>query len=404
MPNNHLIIKNSSRHTVILALALILIVIATGFSSCSPARDDYMVYVIADDPADQGQLVFYDPLHDTHSPILPEWSIHDISISIKDRLAFSSSHEGKSEIYLLDYPFNGKSPTNITPNTIMDNQRLIGWSTDGLYLAYESTLRNEKTLIIWDGTVATAIYQHNYQIGEFSWSQDGRLVFTDFYTSTYPTPTDQDPSEIFIWNGTTIISLSQNPSGVDRYPAWNSDGQLAFLSEHNDVYDIFVWDGRSKVNDLPDIRSFANIAPDFTDYISIPEWTNSGSLTFVGAEPGEHAQIYEWNGQTVTNLSQNADLHNGGQRWRGDGYWAFTTWFSREQLIYVRDATNQTLLTTEGQYPPAWSESGLLMFCVPSRLGWGLAIWDGSEVVKIVHGYQIEAFWRNGAGVFCTSG
>jgi Tol biopolymer transport system component len=368
--------------------------------ACTSVRGDYMVYSITD-YGEQPRLMLYDPGAGTHTALLLKWRVENFSISAKNRLAFLSSDDGKSDIYLLDYPFVGKTPVKITSTT--SEKYIFGWSKDGRYLAYESAQPDGKTLLLWDGKASAPIYQYQNYIGELEWSADGRLAFTDFYT--FDSNPGQDPSEVLVWDGTALSSVSQNPSGGDRFPAWSAAGQLAFLSEQRGGYDILVWDGVSQLSGLPDTHTYANIAPDWTFYYSNPVWTDSGLLTFIATGPGDqHAQIYLWNGHAAVNISQNPGLHNGGQHWSADGHWAFITFFSKEQLLYVRDPANQTLLTTPGQYSPAWSDSGLLMFCVPSSPGWSLAIWNGSTVIEIAHGYLIEAFWRNGSGVLCSSG
>lgn len=370
--------------------------------SCSTIRDDYLVYVI-NELSGESQLIFYDPVKDIHAPILSGWEIDTISLSIKNQLAFSSSHEGNSEIYILDYPFTDNVPVNITHDKSTDDN-VFSWSPDGHYLVFRSEQVDGKTLSIWDGNAVSSIHQYKVQIGELSWSLDNRLAFTEFYTFVLPYEGDQN--EIFIWDGNTTTSVSQNPSGNDRSPSWNTDGELAFLSERDGEYDIFIWDGISKSNDKPDINSYQNISPSLTNYYSNPIWTNSGSLTFIAFGPeDQHAQIYKWDGQTATNISKNPGLHNGGQSWRSDGYWSFATFFS-SPLLYVRNERNQTQLTVEGAYAPAWSQNGLLMFCsyAPAPYGWQLSMWDGEKVVEIAQGYRIIAEWRNGAEAFCSSG
>jgi Tol biopolymer transport system component len=293
----------------------------------------------------------------------------------------------------------------------------LTWSPDGSYLAYVSTQANGATLFIWNGESNIPIHHSSESISDMAWSHDGRLAFTVFLKKEV-FPYEDDTAEIFIWDGKTTTSLSQNPTGDDRSPAWNKDGQLAFLSERDGDYDIFIWDGTSKVNDVADVNTFINVAPHLTSYFSHPVWTNSGSLSFGGLD----AQIYAWNEQNVTNVSLNPDFHNGGQSWRSDGYWAFITYFSSEQLVYIRDEKNKTILATEGQYAPAWSENGYLMFCnsasrrkwifsmshlprtYTEHSGWVLSMWTGRKIIDIAQGSEIEAAWPNGENIFCSSG
>jgi Tol biopolymer transport system component len=301
----------------------------------------------------------------------------------------------------LDYPFTENVPISITSYTSSENTP-FSWSPDGRYLAFESFRVDEKILSIWDGDSILDIHKYQEEISGISWSLTDRLAFTEFYTFVFPY--EGDPSEVFIWDGNTTVSVSQNPTGEDRSPAWSEDGQLAFLSNRNGEYDIFVWDGISENNGQPNIKSFTNVASELTQYFSSPTWTNNNTIAFVaGNESDVHVQVYEWNGQSAKNISQNPPFHNGGQTWRNDGYWAFVTFFSSSQNLYIRDDHNQTVLETKGQYLPAWSRSGLLAFCVPERPNWTLSIWNGKDVVKIAHGGFIMAKWSNGEYVLCSS-
>lgn len=340
--------------------------IALGLNACSllksfdgeTERNDYLVYLI-DDGSRQRQLIQYDPANNSHTQILHDWDIEEFCLSKNYRLAFSSSRDGNSNIYVLDYPFSENVPIKITLDSATENTP-ISWSPDEHYLLFDSVRADNKKLSVWDGKNISSIYEYHEQVGEVSWSPSSQLTFTDFYT--FISPRDGDPSEIFIWDGNFTVSLSQNPSGEDRFPMWSQDGQLAFLSERNDKYGIFVWDGISMNNGLPDINTFENIAPELTQYFSHPTWTNSGSIAFSGSDDSDlYAQIYEWDGETARNISKNPSSHNGGQTWRDDGYWAFVTFFSGEQKLYIRDHANQTILETKGQYQPAWSQKGVLL-------------------------------------------
>jgi dipeptidyl aminopeptidase/acylaminoacyl peptidase len=111
---------------------------------------DYLLYLIRDDPGKKRQLIFYDPTKDDHTPILPDWEIYGFSFAVNNRLAFVSSREGNSKLYILDYPFWDNVPINIAddPDT---GYYLFSWSPDGQFLVYESIQDDKKTLWLWDG-------------------------------------------------------------------------------------------------------------------------------------------------------------------------------------------------------------------------------------------------------------
>jgi Tol biopolymer transport system component len=344
----------------------------SGLQPVTAKEGDYLVYAVSPSLSSNSQFMLYDPAENTHVPILPDWNIRVLSMNANGRLAFSSLQEGISTIYVADYPFTNGIPVNITGYP-------RAWSPDGRYLLYSSFQDNETTLSIWDGESSTQIFHSPAHISEITWSQDGRLAFTLFDTP------DGDESEIYIWDGDETVSLTQNPTGEDRYPVWNEDGHLAFLSERAGVYDIFIWDGTSTINGLPDVHSFSNIAPSLTDYSTMPVWSSSGSLTFTGSGPGDgYIHIYEWDGAVATNISQNRDFHSVGQQWRSDGYWSFSTGLlSGEQLVYIRDEHNKTQLIQEG-YGVRWSESGYFIFCqrIVTGTRWSFTDVGLPEIVK----------------------
>lgn len=399
-------------------LSSIKIIALSKFQASVIKEGDYLVYVISNYPT--SQLRLYDLATKTHTPILSGNDIRNISISATGRLAYSSVHEGSRAIYVLDYPFTNIPPVNVTGITSTRYYRMV-WSPDGRYLAYAAIQNDGATLSIWDGKSSFQISHSPASIGELIWSPDGRLAFSIFFT--HSSPYQGDSSEVFIWDENKMVNLSQNPTGEDRFPAWNEDGHLAFLSQGKGTYDIFVWDGFSMVNGVPDISTFNNIAPHLTSYYSRPVWTNTGSLTFEGTGARDtHIQIYEWDGKYATNISQNPGFHNGNQHWRNDGYWSFSTYFSSEELAYIRDEKNKTQLILDG-YGVRWSESGYFIFChrtitgyrwhfqkwefpriIEEYSGWTLSMGNGNKVVEIAHGREIAAAWANGESVLCSDG
>ncbi len=369
------------------------------------SNQDMLAYVIYNFDGEPTPLMLYDPRARDSTDLFEGFTVHPfvpmyfsgLTYSTDARLAFSSYHEGNADIYVLDARSGDRSPVNITQSSTID-EYVLAWSPDGRFLAFESHDNDNTLIFVWDGITAINITPEDMPSAaeryRTAWSQDGRLAFTIWFGFE----PDDPPDEIYLWDGTATTNLSQNPTGNDTFPAWSADGQLAFLSS----YGILVWDGVSVKNEAPDRDSFIHAAQGLTAYYSAPTWTNDGLLAFVSTIPPDtHAQIYVWDGHTATNISQNPTLHNGNPRWSGDGRWAFVTFFSREQLVYVRDADNRTLLTVEGQYGPAWSPSGYLLFCRP---GWILYMWDGREIIEVAQGRDIWAQWNGGSSILCSSG
>jgi Tol biopolymer transport system component len=323
-------------------------------------------------------------------------------------LAFSSNDlEEHQQIYIWD----GKAVINITPDEMNDSAESYNavWSPDGRYLAFWLKQEDNTLIYVWDGENSFNITPDlDYNISDYrpAWSSDGRLAFI----ANYHIDTSIYGSDIFLWNGSTTVNLSQNPTVEYSNLGWNPNGEFAFLTRHNCddnshcEYNVFVWDGVSVKNGSPNVDTFTNVAPGMIGYYSSPSWTLNGNLVFISQTSQDtHAQIYIWDGQTVTNISQNPKFHNGIPHWNADGRWAFSTFFSSEQLVYVRDADNKTLLSVDGQ-SPALSSGGYLIFCKYRRPEWVLYMWNGQDIIEITQGHNIWAQWQSGQGTFCTSG
>jgi hypothetical protein len=351
-------------------------------------------------------LIVYDPQSATRATFLTDADRTSFSFSADGRLACSAKSEGIDRIYVLDTLSAHPSPINIS-HDLRTNAYPLAWSRDGQHLALEVCQYDTNRLIyVWDGKKATNITPSDLadSARSFSvaWDSGERLAFTIWLR--YSFPRKGDPSEIYLWDGHTTSNLSQNPTGEDRNPTWSTDGRLAFLSGRDGKYGVHVWDGASVKNGSPDVGTFANIAPDITTYYSYPAWTNKGLLAFDAYESqDEHAQIYLWGGFAATNISQNPSMHNGFPTWNADGHWAFQTFFSPAQLVYVRDTENRTILTIDGG-SPAWSSSGYLAFCTFNRPEWALSMWDGKQTKLIAQGGEIWAQWQSGSRSTCSSG
>ena len=309
-------------------------------------------------------------------------------------LAFSL-YEDPGSLFIYVWDSKTGLATNITPGNMPANlsRYNASWSHDGRYLGFSSYEDPGSLFIyVWDSKTGLAsnirpdnmpasVSRYNAQ-----WSYDGRLIFTTWADDTLP-------SEIYFWDGYSTTNLSLNLAGDVQGLTWNTTGEMAILSESDGKYKILVWDGETMNNgDLND-NSLTEVAPGIINYYSFPSWSPQGTLVFLSqTQDDTHAQIYEWDGQTAKNISQNPNLHNGSPRWSPDGrLWAFATFFSSEQLLYVRDENDKTILTTEG-YSPAWSSDNTLAYCWRGEsIGWDLHLWDGQAINTIAHGVEVYA-------------
>lgn len=386
--------------TIIMIMSAVLILLARFTGTSRQSSGNLLAYT--DFERKDISLTLYDVDSRIGLPIGIAGTISGFSLSADSRLAYSSNETGNGEIYLLDTQADKPTTIDIT-QTPITHEVPLSWSPDGRYLAYVSNQDAKSALYIWDGETAADITPSDMQDKPVAyqtvWSDDGRLAFTiRFGFDVYQI------SEIYLWDGETTTNLSQNPNGEDRAPAWSRDERVAFLSARGGKFNIFVWDGQSFKNGLPDIQPLVDDPSGLIGYASLPGWTPDGQLTFTSQTAADtHTQIYVWDGQTATDISQNPGLHNGSPQWSRGGRWAFMTLFSPQQLLYVRDSDNRPLLTVEA-YQPAWSSGGYLLFCVPNRLGWGLSVWNGQEIISITDAYVINAQWGNGNGADCSSG
>lgn len=365
---------------------------------------DLLAYTVTNS-AGERSLMLYEPDTGIHTTLLSDIGYSGFRFSADGRIALSLTSKGYGEIHILDTQSENRLPVNLSQEKNIFG-RPLAWSPNGRYLAISSyPFSDGRQIYVWDGETAINITPNGMvkpaRGYDIAWSPDGRLAITAWFDFL----DDFKDSEIYVWDGETPTNLSQNPTGVDRNPSWSADGKLAFLSARDGEYDILIWDGISVKDSVPDINTFSNVMPEFTAAYSSPTWTNEGLLAFLAIPfQEEHRQVFVWDGQTATNISQNPGSPNQYQRWRADGHWAFQTFASSQGILHIRDAENRTILTTAGSFQPVWSSEGNLIYCNGNRVRYILSMWDGQDIIDIAQGYPIFAQWQSGPSVLCARG
>jgi hypothetical protein len=392
--------------TVVSTLAWMILILFIPFIFREPIHLDMLVYFLGRRYSQARLVMIYDLHRGLSAPLLRNAEFRNFRFNVDGRLAFTSAHEGNDEIYILDTTLVDSVPINISQNPNTDDYPL-GWSPDGRYLAFEShQAENNRRLYVWDGETTVDITPADlpHMVDSFwvTWSFDGRIAITAFYRND--SPDDPNGSDVYIWDGTTHTNLVQTPISSEGVHVWNHDGQLAFSVFQDNNYDIYIWDGVSFENGSPDNTTFVQVAPEISKYPARANWLHDGHLAFAGTSAQDTtAQIYVWDGQTATNISQNPTLHHSGISQSNDGRWAYVNFFSSQQFVYVRDAYNQPLFTVVGE-SAAWSPSGYLSFCARDSSDWALFIWDGQQINQIYHGNVIGIQWQGGTTTACSSG
>jgi Tol biopolymer transport system component len=436
-----------------LILLMLLLVFPLVPVSAQDASDNLLIatYIEGERPS----LDLYDPVANTTTSLFKDFAYQIALLSIDGRLAFGSPFEGGYEVHLLDtnhpeelstalrdshggYEFplswspdgrslaftsaqstdpgvqrlwiwDGTNAVDITPPDKAGSAFYEPyWSPDGRYVAF-TTYSNEnadRQIYVWDGKSSVNILPQeivnttqvfNYHL---AWSPDGRLAFSIEYS-------DSAPSDIYLWDGQQTVNVSQNPTYINREFAWSADGQLAFLSGTDSSDNLLLWDGVTLKDGQPDKESFVSIAPEMIGFFSPPTWTSQNQLVFSAlAAEDSNPQIYVWDGEAATNISQNPDEDNRNALWSADGRWVFTNNDLRDQFVYVKDTDNQSLLMTRGTnyFMPVWSSGGVLAFCRLDEPDWVLAVWDGQDIHEVARGASIRGQWQSGVSILCSSG
>jgi hypothetical protein len=152
--------------------------------------------------------------------------------------------------------------------------------------------------------------------------------------------------DVYVWDGEQTINVSNNDS-ADIYIQPFPDGQFAWLGIVSDRSEVFVWDGEQTLN--------VSNSPSY-DYF--PVWSNDGRLAWYtdqSDERGTSLQVAVWDGEQTMLLGREFG-------------WTDSAYFSADG----------------GQLSPVWSEDGRLAWLTVGTEGvTHLYVWDSAQVIRI---------------------
>jgi Tol biopolymer transport system component len=380
---------------------------------------DVLVYSVWNYDQAGERLFKYEPATGETTLLYESNSWLHFALSKHGRIVISTDWRwhNNGEMFSLDTLSNGTTPVNFTSVVGMRGYPL-GWSPDGEDLVFaswrignDSRHGEDLRLYMWHGETVSDITP-NFgngivdQYHRLDWSSDGRLLFSVSYS--YASSEREELPTRFLWDGTKIIPVDDILWGIPGGPIWSPSDELIFGRTVGRGIEIITWDGVSYWEGIPVTESMFIPVPRMVLYSPII-WTPEGHMVF-GAQSAEdtHVQLYLWDGQTVTNISQNPDAHNGSARWSDDGYWAFGTYFSPQHTIFIRNVDNKTVHTLQASSGPAWSLTKELVFCryddTAEDGSWGLFMWSAAGVIELARGAEIYAHWQSGQETVCSSG
>lgn len=281
---------------------------------------------------------------------------------VVSRLAWVSAIGGNTEIYMLDFS-NGEM-VNIS-NDLEDDRQPI-WSSDG-NLAWLATRNNDVEIYVWnsltgeivnvsqnpakrsDGTLALTNDR------EPAWSNDGRLAWASVREGNF---------EIYVWDSATelITNVSNNPN-ADLNPVWSEDGWLAWVEDFVDDYHL-SWN----INVLNTTTQQRYVIPAGRNSETIyPKWAVGGRLAWASQSEGNY-EIYVWDRaiNEVTNISRHParDIN---PAWSNNGRLAWSSNRSGNSDIYIWDSSiglipSNISRNSANNIHPVWSPTGGLLW------------------------------------------
>ncbi len=156
--------------------------------------------------------------------------------------------------------------------------------------------------------------------------------------------------DIFVWDRMLTVNITDH-FGNDIAPTWSHDGRMAWLSNRDGDFDVYVRQGERTLN------ISRNDHGDFE-----PIWSGDGRLAWIGRERQRGETVYVWDGETIMIAGRAAAVQNRSLAWASDGR---LRWVGLNQLsgaIYTWDgaATERVPLDVTALLSLSWSPEGRL--------------------------------------------
>lgn len=289
------------------------------------------------------------------------------SVPIREAVAYSGYDTASNEHGIVIVDMYRRLQINLTQYIYHD---FYGWSADGRFI-FTSNETGDSEIYLWDGLTYLNLSEHPLPDWQPVISHDGKVAFTS----------ERDGNmEIYVWQDGTLTNLTQHPAS-DQYPAWSADGRLAFVSTRNGLDDIIIWDGSSFIN--------INQTPSAAEWL--PSWSPDGRLAFL-SKTNNIWELWVWDRNQLISIDTHVHAPNG-IVWSSDGRLAY----SNTADIWVWDGnivTNITNTSSQQDYTPAWRTDGTLTYITVLNMIAGtsaLMQWDGNNLTPLIQGYSINS-------------
>ena len=191
----------------------------------------------------------------------------------RPKIAFSSTRDGNSEIYVMDS--DGGNQVRLTDNPAIDSDP--SWSSDGKRIAFVSSRSGVRQIYVMDSDGQNLMRLTEEAVNrDPTWSPDGNKIA---YTRS------KGGKQVWVMDADGGNQIELNQMGSNSHPAWSPDGvRIAFVSYRHGGTGIYVMDenGKNEERLTPDRQFTAN-----------PSWSPDGNWIAYGALDEQNSfQIY----------------------------------------------------------------------------------------------------------------